>query len=200
MFRPFCLLSAFASVFLGGAATAAGDAPAKIDAAKEADPAATRQTASPLISSMISAGLPKYGELKTPEAPAAPAETVPRVAETSSATIVRLPAVIVRDRKLPDKSEVMTKQEMTRQGMETYIGPETGLDRGFLNLFTLADLWHHLPLVGRYELVGFETNEERGLRLYQEARRREELEELNHLSTMGQKADSAAGTLKASDK
>jgi len=108
--------------------------------------------------------------------------------------------MIVRDRKLPDKSEVLTKQEMTRQGMDTYIGPENGLDRGFLNLFTVADLWHHLPILGHYELAGFETNEERGLRLYKEAKRREEMEELSGLTALGQKADSASPAAKPADK
>jgi hypothetical protein len=192
--------SVFAVAFLGGAAAMAEDAPSTPAVVREADAATARQAASPLISSMISAGLPKYGELKATDAPVVPAGAAPSAPESSSATIVHLPAVIVHDRKLPDKSELLTKQEMTRQGMDTYIGPENGIDRGFLNLFTVADLWHRLPILGRYNLEGFETNEERGLRLYKDARRQEEMEELNGLSALGQKADSPASVAKPAEK
>jgi hypothetical protein len=200
MQRPLYLLSALAAAFLGGAAAVAEEASSTLAVVKEADAATARPVASPLISSMISAGLPKYGELKSPDAPVVPAGAAPTAPESSSATIVHLPAVIVHDRKLPDKSEVLTKHEMARQGMDTYIGPENGIDRGFLNLFTVAELWHHLPILGRYKFEGFETNEERGLRLYQEARLREEMEELSGLTSLGRKADSPAPASKPADK
>jgi hypothetical protein len=190
MHRPICLVSALAGVFLGGAAATGEEEVAPGGAAKQA--------ASPNISSMISAGLPKYEPPSTTKPRAdqpQPADAFMGPAaerqdghEDSKATIVRLPSMIVRDPKLPDKSEILTKQEMARQGMATYIGPEDGLDRGVLNLFTVADLWQRLPFFGHYPLLGFETNEQRGLRLYQEAARRRELEDLNLLMSTGQKA------------
>ncbi len=149
---------------------------------------------------MISAGLPKFDTAKTSDAATGESLMPPKAPETSSATIIRLPAMIVHDRRLPDKSELLTRQEMTRQGMDTYIGPENGIDRGFLNLFTVADLWHHLPILGRYKLEGFETNEERGLRLYKEAKLREEMEELSGLTSLGRKADGPAPASKPADK
>jgi hypothetical protein len=192
------LLVAYALI---GTDAMADDSPSvPASSATELDRAAAASTVSPAIASMITAGLPKYDATQSSTASVPAAVNEARSAQPSSATIVRLPAMIVRDRKLPDKSEILTKQEMTKQRMDTYIGPENGLDRGFLNLFTVADLWHHLPILGHYELAGFETNEERGLRLYKEAKRREEIDELNGLSSLGQKAHNPAPVVKPADK
>ncbi len=144
---------------------------------------------------MIAAGLPKYTPVGTTAATdklTPPEGSTEPDAVASKASIVHLPAMIVRDRRLPKASEVMTNAEKARLGMELYIGPENGLDRGVLNLFTVKSLWQRLPFFGRFPLLGFETNEQRGLRLYQEVELREELESLDLLSTVGQKADAAA--------
>jgi len=200
MYRRIHLLSVLGVIVAFSPVPRAEDASPPAAPVKDNMTPADQPTVSPLISSMIAAGLPKYDPTKVSDAATLPPSAAPVAPETSSATIVRLPAMIVRDRKLPDKSEVLTKQEMTRQGMDTSIGPENGIDRGFLNLFTVADLWHHLPILGHYELAGFETNEERGLRLYKEAKRREEMEELSGLTSLGKKADSPAPAAKPADK
>ena len=196
MDRPLCLVVAviIAGAFLHEPAAAADEA-AQAEAAKQA--ASPVHTASPAISSMIAAGLPKYepGTAKVEsDKPAASEGSAEPDAAASKATIVHLPAMIVRDRRLPKESEVMSKAEKARRGMELYIGPENGLDRGVLNLFTFKSLWQRLPFFGRFPLLGFETNEQRGLRLYQEAELREELESLKLLTTVGQRADAAAET------
>ena len=105
--------------------------------------------------------------------------------------------MIVRDRKLPKESEILTDQEKARRGMDTYIGPENGLDRGVLNLFTIASLWQRVPFFGRFNIADYKTNEQRGLELYKAAERRQELEDLNFLKTVGQKADNDAAKPKA---
>lgn len=196
MCRPLCFASALAGVFLGGAAAAGEEATSQAAPVKEVPavaPAPVR-AASPLISSMIAAGLPKYAPPKPADGPAVPAAEVQTdQANPNNATIVHLPSVIVRDRKLPKESEILSKKEMAQRGMDTYIGPENGIDRGGLNLFTpVASLWQHLPFFGHHRLLDFETNEQRGLRLYQEAARRQELEDLNFLKAADQKSDSGS--------
>jgi hypothetical protein len=120
------------------------------------------------------------------------APTIPRVETDRPANdIVRLPSYIVRERpmKLPEREEVMSEPDLARIGTNRYIGLEDGLDRGFLNRFTIKSVWNKIPVLGKYPLLGFETNEERGLRLYREAKQREELESLMGLLSPALKAD-----------
>ncbi|MEO5959992.1 MAG: hypothetical protein ABIZ49_10380 [Opitutaceae bacterium] len=78
--------------------------------------------------------------------------------------IIRLPEMIVRERKLPSLLEV-NKSELARRAMEHYLGPENGFDRGFLNLFTSAQI----PI---FALFGSVSNEARAMALYREEENR----------------------------
>ena len=196
MERPLCFVAAILAAAVLREPAAAADAAAQAEAATKVTSPAPAQTASPVISSMIAAGLPKYepGAAKAAtDKPASPAGSTEPDAVASKATIVHLTSMIVRNQRLPTPSEVMTDKEKARRGMDTYIGPENGIDRGFLNLFTIASLWQRLPFFGRFNLDGFETNEQRGLRLYKAAELRQQFEDLNHLNSVGEKADQASG-------
>jgi hypothetical protein len=124
--------------------------------------------------------------------PTSASPTIPRVeADRPANDIVRLPSYIVRERpmKLPEREEVMSEPDLARIGMNRYIGLEDGFDRGFLNRFTIKSVWNKIPVLGKYPLLGFETNEERGLRLYREAKKKEELESLMGLLSPALRAD-----------
>jgi hypothetical protein len=142
---------------------------------------------------MLSAAVPKYAA--NPVAAPAPAAAIPRVAppEKPANQIVHLPGVIVRERRPPAREEILSDAELAKIGMNRYIGPYDGLDRGVLNLFTVKSLWKKIPVLGRYELLGFETNEERGLRLYKAAKQQEEFENLYGLLSIGKEEAAASG-------
>lgn len=164
-----CACSALAS-----AAEPASDAPAP------------KRTVSPRVAEMLAAARPKF-EPAPANAPA-PSAPIARFSDDRPANdIIRLPTYIVRERKLPKRDEVWTEKEQARIGMERYIGPEDGFDRGFLNLINLASLWKKVPVLGKVPLAGFMTNEERGLMLYREAKRKEELENWTDLIPRNQR-------------
>ncbi|MBI5692120.1 MAG: hypothetical protein HZC55_18725 [Verrucomicrobia bacterium] len=89
--------------------------------------------------------------------------------------IVRLPDYVVRERKpprLPEAEEVMSPREREQLALQRFLGDEQGLDRA-LSMITPVHLWRKIPLLGRFPFLGFETNEQRAVRLYEEARRAE---------------------------
>lgn len=118
----------------------------------------------------------------------------PRINDVVPAnTIVRLPPYIVRQDKLPDAEEVLTEPELAKVAMRRYLGDEQGLDRA-LNVVTFKHLWKKLPVLGRYQLVDFETNEERALRIYREKKKAEQWAELAGLQRI--KLQPGTGPLK----
>jgi hypothetical protein len=122
-----------------------------------------------------------------------PPRAIPRLDhDRPTNEIVRLPNYVVRERRLPKPIEAMSNAELARIGMEKYIGPENGLDRGFLNLFTVVGLWKKIPLLGRFPLLGFQTNEERGFALQRAAMKAEEWEYLLSLAAMPTNGDAPA--------
>lgn len=143
------------------------------------------------VAELLAASTPKFQPLA--EKPAA--ATTPDAANKQLANnIVRLPRFVVsepKETKLPTRLELLPKKELEHYAMDHYLGPEDGLDRGVLNLFTVKWLWKKIPLVGGFPLVGFETNEERGMRVYGEAERKRKMDELVDLMNLT-KAPNAA--------
>ncbi len=121
--------------------------------------------------------------LEAKQTPATSAPVAPsRIATDRPANeIVRLPNYIVREPKLPQREDVLVDAELAQIGMNRYIGLVDGLDRGWLNRFTIKSVWNKIPVLGKFPLLGFETNEERGLRLYREEKMKEEWEGLTSL-------------------
>jgi hypothetical protein len=164
-----------------GAAVAQDSAPA--------DGAQRERPVTPRVAAMLAAAVPKFAAA-TPDT-TSPAAEMPRVAppQQPANQIVRLPSVVVRERRPPVREEILSDAELAKIGMNRYIGPYDGLDRGVLNLFTIKALWNKIPVLGRYDLMGFQTNEERGLRLYKEAKQKEEFENLSNLLSIGSEPD-----------
>lgn len=155
-------------------------------------PEVTRSV-SPRVAEMLAAAMPKYqGPMASPKRPEL-AEPNEMEREKPANSIVRLPNYVVRESKLPTPIEVMTRRELENYAMKRYIGPEDGLDRGVLNLFTLAGLWKKIPVLGHFPFAGSETNEDRALRLHDEAERKRKMEELSGLMTLTKMAGDTAG-------
>ncbi len=86
--------------------------------------------------------------------------------------IVRLPEYVVRERKpakLPDPEEVMARQQLERIAMQRHLGDEQGLERA-LSMLTPVHLWRKIPVLGKFPLVSFETNEQRAMRMDYDAK------------------------------
>lgn len=136
------------------------------------------------MSELISAAaMARVGSAVTPKAapagrdPGASEEARPVVSPAPANTIVRLPDYVVRERKpprLPEPEEVMSPREREQLALQRFLGDEQGLDRA-LSMVTPVHLWRRIPLLGRFPFLGFETNEQRAVRLYEEARRTERL-------------------------
>ena len=183
--RVFVAAIVIAALVAGGRGGAAED--------ETAAAAARERPVSPRVAGLLSAALPKY----TP----APATDKPALAETSAAVptrlstvdrpapangIVRLPDFVVRDRKpakLPEPEEVMSRRDLEKIAMQRYLGDEQGLDRA-LSMVTPVDLWRRIPLLGRFPLVSFQTNEQRAMAMYEEAKMAERWAELSSLAAM----------------
>jgi hypothetical protein len=142
---------------------------------------AAPRLASPRVTSLLSAATPKF----TPEKPEKPTEMASaarvRVEDVPANGIVRLPPYIVRDRRPPKPEEVMVPRDIEKLAMQRYLGEEDGIDRGVLNLFTVKSLWKKIPVLGRYPLEGFATNEERAMEIYRAEKKKEEAEKYRGL-------------------
>ncbi len=144
---------------------------------------------------LLAEGLPKV-ETKKNDAAGAAAKPVANPEDAPANGIVRLPRYVVHEPRLPTPQEVMTRKELEHYAMDRYIGPEDGFDRGFLNVFTIAGLWKKIPILGGFPFVGSETNEDRGLRLYDEAERKRKMEEMAGLMSLMKESGDAAGAKK----
>jgi hypothetical protein len=177
-------------------------------AAKDSAPASRRERAiSPRVAEIFSAVAPKFepsatvgreGEVAMPNPGSAPRPKVEPGANPARAnTIIRLPEYLVQERKprpLPKPEEIMSPRELEKLAMQEFLGPEDGFDRGFLNLFTVADLWKKIPLLGKFPLAVFETNEERAMRMYRADREAKAWAEAMSLLSPMQRAGIATPT------
>lgn len=158
-----------------------------------AAPAPPPRKTSPRVSALLSAATPRYD----PAAAAREAEEARRRLELQRVTpaneIVRLAPYIVREPKLPKPEEVMSPRALETLAMQRYLGNEDGLDRGVLNLFTVKSLWKKLPVLGRYPLLGFATNEERAIAIYRAEKQAEEMETMRSLLSPALQPNAAPG-------
>ena len=133
------------------------------------------------VAELLAVSMPKYKPIpETPE-PATPAN---QEGEEPSNEIVRLPRYIVSGPKLPASMEILTKKELERYAMDHTIGSEDGLDRGFLNLFTIGGMWKKIPVLGSFPFVTSETNRDRGMRLYETAEWKRKMDDLTGLMNL----------------
>jgi len=139
---------------------------------------ARERVVSPRVAGMLAAAGPIYSP---PSSPATPATEMAEVAAARPAAservtpangIVRLPDYVVRERKppkLPDPEEVMPRRQLEQIAMQRHLGDEQGLERA-LSMLTPVHLWRRIPVLGRFPLVTFETNEQRAMRMDEAAK------------------------------
>lgn len=192
-------------VTLGLAVTAraqqpAGTVPANQPAvAQPAEAAATPATApvyhnySQHIGAILAASAPKYTPAPKTDAATDPALTPTLARDKPSNGIVRLPDYVVRDGKLPTPEEVRTRKETARIAMNRYLGPSDGFDRGFLNAFTIADLWRKIPLIGQILPCPIPSisNEDRAMIMYEEDERLRKMKDLMSLAALAKQSGDA---------
>ena len=133
---------------------------------------------------LIRASLPKYAPAPAAEPGAAAAAPAAHDADRPANGIVRLPDYIVREPRLPTAEQVMTRRALEQYAMKKYLGPEDGFDRGFLNLFTFAQLWQKIPLLGQLLAcpIPSMTNEQRAMVLYEEDERLRKMKDLMEMA------------------
>lgn len=166
MDRPVQLVALFGGLLLVECGVVAGE-----DAPKR------ERVVSSRVAEILNAAAPKYdppspAAEKSPESASAAPAARSRLSEPTvpANTIVRLPDYVVRERKpkpLPKYEEVISPRDLEKLAMQEFLGDERGFDRGFLNLFTVPQLWSKIPILGQIPFgLGFETNEQRAMRMY----------------------------------
>jgi hypothetical protein len=196
MDRPVHFFLVLGAVLLGPVmAVGEESASAPTPQAEPATPPKHERAVSPHTAAVLAAGLPKFEAAKPAEKKTGTAQN-PRSEDDKPANgIVRLPNYIVRESKLPTPLEVMTRKELENYAMNRYLGPADGFDRGFLNLFTIAQLWQKIPLIGRFVAAPFGsmTNEQRAMLMYEEDERRRKMNELMDLASVVKKSGDTKG-------
>ena len=163
-------------------------------AAQESPPAATTtdndaprrdRGVSSRSARLISASLPKYETKPDGEAGDKPAATIPRVLDRPANGIVRLPDYIVREPKLPNAEQVLSRKGLADYAMKKYLGPSDGFDRGLLNAITFPELAKKVPFIGfLFLLIPSMTNEDRALMYYYQDKRLQEMKYLTELASL----------------
>jgi len=74
----------------------------------------------------------------------------------------------------------MSRRQLEQVAMQRYLGDEQGLERA-LSMLTPVHLWRKIPVLGRFPLVTFETNEQRAMRMDEAARIKARWEALSGL-------------------
>jgi len=122
-------------------------------------------------------------------APAVSSDARPRleagVRDVPANGIVRLPAYLVREPRLPSSEEVMSRHAREQVAMQKYFGEETSVDR-VLNMFSPVYLWRKIPVLGKHPFMigqfhgrgsgparGAYTNEDRAMERYEADQMRE---------------------------
>lgn len=189
MDRPVRFLLLLGAVFFGRSAMGAAEAVPTVEPVESAAAPKRERAISPRMAALLTAATPKFEAPKPAEAkPAAVARDKP------ANEIIRLPDYIVREPLLPTSQQVMTRKAIESYAMNRYLGPENGLDRGFLNLFTIAQFWRMIPLIGRFipAPFGSMTNEERAMMYYAEDERKQQMSELRDFASLARMTDSAS--------
>jgi hypothetical protein len=116
------------------------------------------------ILSEITAGLPRFTASSNASNVVAGGTNNDGKAFAATPGTELLPALIVRDAKVPSPEQILTYEGRAKIAMDEYLGD--GLDRGVLNRFTLKQLWMKIPILRSLpiEFVGTParmSNEER---------------------------------------
>lgn len=148
--------------------------------AEEPGPGQGGATMSPQMRAVLKATLPNQGTF-VPAPPKPATELVSFHPETDT-SIIRLPKYIVNEARTPTAKEATSPQGLAAMAMDKYLGSKDGLDRGFLNHFTLGQI----PLVGGiFEMFGLSIrNEDRAMQRYYEDERLRRMTELLDLSSV----------------
>jgi hypothetical protein len=151
------------------------------------------------ISAMIKAGLPVFearpGEMKIgtraiPDKPRGAGDPAPPF------EVVRMSPYVTREKKPLTDEIVLNEKGVAFEAMDRYLGGLDTLDRGFLNAYTLPELWSKIPILGALPFAGPNgtvTNEERAMRLFRAEKRAEILKEFSDFVTLG-KLEGTAGS------
>ncbi|HUR60457.1 MAG TPA: hypothetical protein VM029_22230 [Opitutaceae bacterium] len=137
---------------------------------------------SPHVRAILRANTPSYQPVSAASAASeAPAD---KTAPDNDPGVVRMPKYFVQESKLPKPADVMTRRALEEMAMNKYLGSRDGLDRGFLNRFTIPGLLRKIPIIGPYlPSIGM-TNEERAMSRYYEDERLRKMGDLMDLSTI----------------
>ena len=196
MDRPVHFFFALGAVLFGPAMLVGQEiAPSPTPEAERASEPKHERAISPHTAAMLAATRPKFEPVKPAKNNDGAAQKPPVEEDRPANGIIRLPNYVVRDSKLPTPSEVMTRKELERYAMNRYLGPADGFDRGFLNLFTIAQLWQKIPLIGRFVPAPFGsvTNEQRAMMMYYEDERLRKMNDLMDLASMMKKSGDTQG-------
>jgi len=179
--RPVRLLLSATLTLAAAVSADAGDSPAKSTATVPLPPT---QPISSRTRALLKAATPRFDpSLAAP--PSATGDTAVSNADAENdPSVVRLPNYIVSEDRLPDATEVMTRKALAEVAMNKYLGSKDGLDRGFLNRFTLPQLIGMIPLIGGFLPKIGVTNEDRALQRYYEDERLRKMNSLLDLGTI----------------
>jgi hypothetical protein len=109
---------------------------------------------SPRLAAVLAESLPKYNAAKP--APAT-AGTLPQsVTDQPQNSIVRLPDFVVREKRPPGQTDLLTAKGWEADAAKRYLTPKGSLDRT-LNAVTLTELWQSIPVLGRIPFVPFHS-------------------------------------------
>lgn len=183
MFRA-CQLAMLTPLLVVALPDAAGQESAT--PAESTESPSTTGRVSPRMRALLNAAANRH-EAENPPPPSATGRPVADAAPAAPGdpSVVRLPQVIVNENKLPNATEVMSRRALEEYAMNRYLGSKDGLDRGFLNRFTIPELWKKIPILGRLlpAPIGV-TNEDRAMQLYHEDLRRQKMNNLLDLGTI----------------
>jgi hypothetical protein len=168
-----------------------GSASVTAFASDNAPPASTE------VKSLIKAGLPifdaKPADLNVPDKAVSPAPATPEAATTPG--VVRMDPYVMLDKRPLTEDAVMTDRSWAEFAMDKYLGGLDQFDRGFLNAYTLPELWAKIPVIGRLPFsgpAGTLTNEERAMRLLRLDQKADILKEQKDFEVLGRSESSGA--------
>ena len=160
-------------------------------ASENAPPASTE------VKSLIKAGLPvfdaKPADLNVPDKAVSPTPVAQEAA--ASPGVVRMDPYVMLDKRPLTEEAVMTDRSWAEFAMDKYLGGLDQFDRGFLNAYTLPELWAKIPVIGRLPFAGPAgtlTNEERAMRLLRLDQKADILREQRDFEVLGRSETAGA--------
>jgi hypothetical protein len=182
---PRAVQPAFAAMLISMAAVSARAEETAPKNDSKFPPKSTRLVSSHMAAALASVA-PRFDSLPPTAPPLEPDKSDDKTPADDDSSIVHLPKFIVNEAKLPKASEVMTDKAVAEAAMDRYLGSKDGLDRGFLNVITIADLWHKIPVIGKILPPPFAsmTNQQRAMMFHGQDERLRKMNELLDLGTI----------------